>query len=126
MDFSDWDSDVLASVQAMLPEIEGKPCVHIDTLERSVFVCRRIGDLALDDVSIEGMCDWVDPAEARPDELTDGLAISCDCLEIGPGWWFDNYFNWYFVFDRDLVAKSLAGDHSWVEPFLDKEGRQNA
>src|SRR5262249_47592044 len=35
------------------------------------------------------------------------------------GWWQDMYFGWYFVFDPVLVARSLAGDHSWVGAFLD-------
>jgi hypothetical protein len=32
------------------------------------------------------------------------------------------YFGWYFVFDPALVARSLAGDHDWVGPFLDGVG----
>jgi hypothetical protein len=33
------------------------------------------------------------------------------------------YFGWYFVFDPALVARSLAGDHSWVESFLASAGQ---
>jgi hypothetical protein len=126
MGFGSWDEDLLASVRAMLPLIEGKACVNIDTHDRSVYVCRRIGDLVVDEDSVEGTCDWVDPEHARPGELTDGLAISCECLQIGPGWWLDTYFHWYFVFDPDLINRSLAGDHSWVGPFLDRVERPAA
>jgi hypothetical protein len=65
--------------------------VNIDTQDRSVYVCRRIGDLVIDEDSMEGMCDWVDSEDARPGELTDGLAISNDCLAVGPRWWLDTY-----------------------------------
>ena len=68
----------------------------------------------------------MEPADARPDELTDGMAISCDCVRLGPGWWQDMYFGWYFVFARSLVARSLAGGHSWVGSFLDSVRRPSA
>jgi hypothetical protein len=121
MDF--WDENLRAAVRAMIPEVEGKPCVHVGGDDRSVFVCRRISGIGIDEDSLNGVCDWVDPADARPDELTDGLAISCDCLRIGPGWWLDTYFNWYLVFDPALVSRSLAGDHSWVPAFLESVSR---
>ena len=60
-----------------------------------------------------------EPADARPDELSDGMAISCDCVRLGPGWWQDMYFGWYFVYEPGFVARSLAGDHSWVKTFLE-------
>jgi hypothetical protein len=41
------------------------------------------------------------------------------CVRLGPGWWQDMYFGWYFVYEPGLVARSLAGDHSWVKAFLD-------
>ncbi|HVK14005.1 MAG TPA: hypothetical protein VM597_35005, partial [Gemmataceae bacterium] len=41
-----------------------------------------------------------------------------DCLQVGPGWWYDAYFGWYMVYDPARVARSLAGDHSWVPAFL--------
>jgi hypothetical protein len=48
------------------------------------------------------------------------MAISGgDCLQLGQGWWYDAYFDWYFVYEPERVAKSLAGDHGWVKPFLD-------
>jgi hypothetical protein len=110
----------------MIRRIKGKPCVCIDSNDRSVYVSRRIDDLVITEDSVEGMCDWVEPYDARPGELTDGLAISNDCLQVGPGWWLDTYFNWYFVFDARLVRRSLTGDHSWVSPFLDKRERPDA
>ena len=88
-----------------------------------VYVCRRITGLATDEDSLNGTCEWVEPADARPDELTDGMAISCDCVRLGPGWWQDMYFGWYFVFAPSLVARSRAGDHSWVGSFLDSVRR---
>ena len=63
----------------------------------------------------------MDPEDARPGELTDGMAISCDCVRLGPGWFQDTYFGWYFVYDPGLVARSMAGDHSWVKGFLESE-----
>jgi hypothetical protein len=67
---------------------------------------------------VEGVCDWLDSADSRPDELTDGLAIGCDLLDVGDDWWFDIYFGQYYVFRPDLVGRSLNGDHSWVGDFL--------
>src|SRR5262249_45077324 len=101
----------------------GKPCVNIGDYDGGVYVCRRISGLHTDEDSFNGQCEWVDPEDARPGELTDGMAISCDCVELGPGWWLDTYFGWYFVYDPELVARSLAGDHSWAQPFLDSNKR---
>jgi hypothetical protein len=64
----------------------------------------------------------VDPEDARPGELTDGMAIGLDCLDMGPGWFQDTYFGWYFVYDPALVARSMAGDHSWVKGVLGADG----
>jgi hypothetical protein len=105
----------------MIRLAEGKPAVHVDGRDGSVCVCRRLSDLrlALDECTLYGWCDWVDPPEARPGELSDGLAISYpDCLQLGPGWFLDGYFNWYMVYEPSLVARSLAGDHAWVPAFL--------
>ena len=66
--------------------------------------------------------EWADPEDARPDELTDEMRIYCDCVRLGPGWFQDTYFGWYFVYDPDLVARSIAGDHSWVKGFLEADG----
>jgi hypothetical protein len=75
--------------------------------------------LAADENCFYGECNWADPPEARPDELTDGLAVSYpDCLSVGPGWFYDAYFDWYFVYDPPRVARSLTGDHGWVPRFL--------
>ena len=86
-----------------------------------MYVCRRISGLHTTEDSFGGDCEWVDPEDARPGELTDGMSISCDCVRLGPGWWQDTYFGWYFVYEPGLVARSLAGDHSWVKPFLASE-----
>ena len=110
-----------AAVLAMIPLAEGKPAVHVDGHDGSVFVCRRLSGLRLapEECTFYGWCDWADPPEARPGELSDGLAISYpDCLRLGPGWFLDGYFGWYMVYDPALVARSLAGDHSWVPAFL--------
>jgi hypothetical protein len=114
-----WDPDLREAVRAVIPEVEGKPCVNVGGFDGGVYVCRSISGLHTDEDCFNGQCDWVDPADARPDELTDGMAISCDCVRLGPGWWQDMYFRWYFVYDPPLVARSLAGDHSWVGAFLD-------
>jgi hypothetical protein len=102
----------------MIPSVEGKPCVNVGGYDGGVYVCRRISGLGTDEDCFNGQCEWADPADARPDELTDEMAISCDCVRLGPGWWQDMYFGWYFVYDSALVARSLAGDHSWVDSFL--------
>ena len=75
-----------------------------------------------EDGSLNGTCEWVDPEDARPGELTDGMAICCDCVRLGPGWLQDTYFGWYFVYEPGLVARSMAGDHSWVKGFLEADG----
>lgn len=116
MDF--WDEGLRKAVRALIAEVEGKPVVNIGEYTGGVYVCRRISGLHTDDDSFCGECEWVDPEDARPGELTDGMAISCDCVRLGPGWWLDTYFSWFFVYDPPLVARSLAGDHTWVPPFL--------
>ena len=83
-----------------------------------MYVCRRISGLGTDEDCFNGHCDWVDPPDARPDELSDEMAIDCSSVRLGPGWWQDMYFGWYFVYDPLLVARSLGGDHSWVESIL--------
>jgi hypothetical protein len=120
-DFQTAEPEKDAALAAMISLAEGKPAIHVDGNDRSVFVCRRVSGLHVvpEDATFYGECDWVDPPDARPDELTDGMAISYpDCLQLGPGWWLDTYFNWFFVYEPALVAKSLAGDHSWVPAFL--------
>jgi hypothetical protein len=113
-----WNDDLRKAVRAMIPDAEGKPCVNVGGYDRGIYVCRRISGLATDEDCFNGVCDWADPADARPDELTDGMAIDCASVRLGPGWWQDMYFGWYFVFDPALVARSLTGDHAWVPAFL--------
>jgi hypothetical protein len=50
------------------------------------------------------------------------MAIGFDCLEIGPGWFQDTYFGWYFVYEPARVARSLAGYRSWVKGFMEADG----
>ncbi|MFO0955946.1 MAG: hypothetical protein U0800_00600 [Isosphaeraceae bacterium] len=110
-----------AAILAMIPRAEGKPAIHGGGSDGTVYVCRRPGALRLaaDEACSYGECDWADPPEARPDELTDGMAISHpDCLTVGPGGIHDSSFDWYFVYDPPRVARSLAGDHGWVSGFL--------
>ena len=117
MDF--WEPKQREAVQAMILRVEGKPCVNVDAYDGRVYVCRQLSGLEIDDDSLNGACEWVDPEDARPGELTDGMAISCDCVRLGDGWFQDTYFGWYFVVVPGLVARSMAGDHSWVEGFLE-------
>ena len=117
----DAEAKLNAAVLALIPLAEGRPAVHVDGRDGSVVVCRRVSGLRLvpEESTFYGECDWVDPPEARPEELTDGMAISYpDCLQVGPGWWYDAYFDWFFVCAPPLVARSLAGDHAWVPGFL--------
>jgi hypothetical protein len=114
-----WDDGLRQAVRALIPEVEGKPAVNVGESDGGVYGCRRVSGLHTDDDSFNGVCEWVDPEDARPGELTDGMRISCDCVRLGPGWWLGTYFGWYFVYDPPLVARSLAGDHSWVPPFLE-------
>jgi hypothetical protein len=117
-----WDPHLRALVWAMIPEVEGKPCVNVGGCDGGIYVCRRISGLGTDEDCFNGACEWVDPPDARPDELTDGMAIDCASVRVGPGWWQDMYFGWYFVFEPALVARSVAGDHSWVKSFLASAG----
>jgi hypothetical protein len=114
-----WKEDVRQAVHAMILKVEGKACVNVGGHDGGVYVCRRISGMGTDEDCFNGQCDWVDPDDVRPDELTDGMAIDCSSVRLGPGWWQDMYFGWYFVYDPALVARSVAGDHSWVTPFLD-------
>ena len=47
------------------------------------------------------------------------MSISCDGVRLGPGWFQDLYFRWYFIHDPQLVSRAMAGDHSWVPAFLE-------
>ena len=90
MDF--WKPEKREAVQALIQEIEGKPCVNAGTYDGEVDVCRRLSGLEVDDDSLNGECDPVDPKDARPDELTDGMAINCDCVRLGSGRFQNIYF----------------------------------
>ena len=59
MDF--WDGEVREAVQALIPEVEGKPCVNVGTYDGGVYVCRRISGLETDEDSFNGTCEWADP-----------------------------------------------------------------
>jgi len=112
----------------MIPRIYGKPCVMVSR-DGPVFVSRRIFGIRIEWAWAEyyllrARNSWVDPQRARPDSLTAGLRIGNDDLEVGSEWWLDKYFRWWFVFKPECVARSLAGDHSWVEGFL--RGRSSA
>jgi hypothetical protein len=64
----------------MIPEVEGKTIVNTGFYDGGVYVCRRISGLHTDEVCFNGECEWIDPEEARPGELTEGMSISCDCV----------------------------------------------
>ncbi len=113
-----WDEEMRREVLARIPLVEGMRVVNLGSFEAGEYCCRRIHDLQLDEDSFLGQCDWGDPPQLRPDELTEGMAISCDCLRLGSGWWQDTYFGWYFVYDPELVARAFGGDRSWVGNFL--------
>jgi hypothetical protein len=119
------EPEIREAVQAMIAQVEGRPCVNFGEYDGGVYVCRRISGLEIDEEGcFNGNCEWVDAEDARPGELTDGMAIGCDCLRLGPGWWQDTYFGWYFVYEPGLVARSMAGDHSWVKGFLETDGNR--
>ena len=82
-------------VQAIISKAEGKACVNFGEYDGGVYVCRRLSGLVVEEEGcLYGNCEWVDPEDARPGELTDGMAIGFDCLRLGPGWWQDAYFGW--------------------------------
>lgn len=108
----------LGRAARMFSRISGKPCVSIAAATGAVYVCRNIHDLRVNEGAVEGICDWLDSDDSRPDELTDGLSIGCDLLDVGDDWWFDIYFGCYYVFSSDLVERSMKDDHAWVRDFL--------
>lgn len=83
----DWDAGLRKAVNAMIPEVEGKPVVNTGFYDGGVYICRRISGLHTCEDSYIEECEWIDPEEARPGELTDEMSISCDCVRLGPGWW---------------------------------------
>jgi hypothetical protein len=111
------------ALRAMFPRVEGRPCVYVSRYTRRVFACRRVHGLRVEAVagegdSVAGWADWVDPPEGRLDYLTDEFLIGFDCLEVGPRCWYDRYFQAWFVFDPEMVARSEGGDHAWVGAYL--------
>ncbi len=118
---SSWPS-MCDALREMIPRIEGKPCVYINRYTKQVFVCRGIRDVRANADSVVGRNDWVDPPELRLDYLTDEFEISYDLLQFGPVCWYDSYFQGWYVFDPEMVARSMRGDHAWVKPYfgLDK------
>ncbi|MDX1961541.1 MAG: hypothetical protein SFX18_00220 [Pirellulales bacterium] len=118
MDFQSNAPGFYAAIQAMIPFIEGRPCVHVDRVTWQVCHSRRISGVHIDTESVYGHNDWVEEEDARPGELTEEFVISYDCLEIGAGWWYDNYFQWYMVFEPERVQRAFAGDHSWIQSYL--------
>src|SRR4051812_6732513 len=68
-----WDAEGREAVQALIPEVEGKPCVNVGTYDGGAYVCRRIPSLGTDEDSFNGTSEWVDHNDARPDELTEGM-----------------------------------------------------
>ena len=103
---------------AMFSVVNGRPCVNVDAKTGEVYYCNRLDDLSTADDVLEGMCDWQASDDERPDELTDGVAIGSDLLDVGENWWLDMYFEWYFVFKPEFIERSSRGDHSWVPEFL--------
>jgi hypothetical protein len=118
------DPGLREAVRAMIAEVEGKPCVNLDGHDGGVYVCRRLWGLEIDGESLNGACEWADPEDARPDELTVGMRIYCDCVRLGPGWFQDTYFGRYFIYEPALVARSMAGDHSRAKGFLEADGAE--
>ena len=120
----DWDAGLSEAVQSLILGVEGRPCVNVGDHDGGVHVCRRISGLEIDGESFRATCEWADPEDARPAELTDGMVIDYECVRLGPGWWQDTYFGWYFVYDAALVARSMAGDHSLVKGFMEADGAE--
>ena len=114
---SKWPEMCLA-LQQMVPHIEGKPCVYLTRFTRQVFVCRGLHDIRVSHDAIAGKHDWVDPQETLLDYLSEEFELSYDVLEYGGHCWYDNYFQAWYVFDPEMVERSMRGDHAWVGPYL--------
>lgn len=112
---SDWPR-IQEALREMIPRIEGRPCVFVSRYTRLVFVSRSIHGVEAHKDHVSGTNDWVD--EERLDYLTDDFVIGYDLLEIGPVCWYDRYFQSWYVFDPEKVARSVAGDHTWVPSYL--------
>src|SRR5262249_42788744 len=79
-----WKEGLRKAVHAMIPELEGKPCVNGSRDDGAEHACRRFAGLGTGQDCFNGTCEWAEPNDARPEELTDGMAISCDCVRLGP------------------------------------------
>lgn len=128
-DFKSANPGEYAAVKELIRAAEGEPVVYVNARDGSLFVCPRISKLrvASAEWTFYGRCKWIDPPapDDWPDALPETMAISCgDCLKMGRGWWYDGYFDSYYVYDPKLTARSLARDHSWVGPFLAARKRQ--
>ena len=106
------------ALRAMITRIEGKPCVYLNRYTKQVFVCSGISDIRADEDLVAGRNRWVDPPEARLDYLTDEFSLGYDLLQFGPDCWYDEYFQAWYVFDPEMVARSMRGDHTWAGPYL--------
>ena len=106
------------ALRAMIPRIEGKPCVYLNRYTKQVFVCLGISDIRAEEDCVTGMNRWIDPPESRLDYLTDEFSLGYDLLEFGPNCWYDEYFQAWYVFDPEMVARSMQGDHAWAGPYL--------
>ena len=112
------DRAYLELASEMFPTIHGKPCANVDTASGEVFVSMTITDFRIEDQTLYALCEWMEPDEIRPPELTNETVISGALLDVGQQWWLDIYFGWFLVFDSKLVSQSLNGNHEWVRDFL--------
>ncbi|MFO0952839.1 MAG: hypothetical protein U0835_17155 [Isosphaeraceae bacterium] len=104
--------------QAMIPRIEGKPCVYINRYTRQVFVCLRLGDIQAEEDYVTGRYQWADLLETWLDNLAEEFHTGYDLLEFGPDCWHDEDFQVWCVIDLEMVARSMRRDHAWVMAYL--------
>ena len=81
MDF--WDTNLRASVRALIPEVEGKPCFNVGAYDGGIYVCRRLSGLGTDEDCLNGVCDRVDPPTRKDrcrcvDDLVCGIDRAID------------------------------------------------
>src|SRR4051812_5923557 len=82
MDFE--DPEARKAAQAMIAEAEGNSCVNFGEYDGEVYVCRRLSGLEVnEDGCLYGTRVWVDPEDARPGELTDGMAPAPGVGHVG-------------------------------------------
>ena len=107
----------------MFSRVNGNPCANVDLQSGDVFVSTTIVDLRVEDQTLFALCDWIEPDENRPFEMTNETVISGGLLDVGEHWWLDLYFDWFLVFDPDLVSLALSGIHDWVSDFITTANR---